>query len=155
MKVVSHRGGDHLPSDATPEAGTGEGALIRRYRTRPRPRKSEWKLTDALSALDEFPIERVEFSRRPHVGPGEDYEAMSHGLFIVGPICDEIGAGPPEHRAAGLRSASPANGGRPVLRLTLGHVNLRFVSAHAKAHALKSGRILREVRGRSAAQKVL
>jgi hypothetical protein len=53
MNVVSHRGGDHLPSDATPEAGTGEGALIRRYRTRPRPRKSEWKLTDALSDVDD------------------------------------------------------------------------------------------------------
>src|ERR1700749_1453319 len=53
MKVVSHRRGDHLPSDATPESGTGVGALIRRYRTRPRPRKSEWKLTDALSDVDD------------------------------------------------------------------------------------------------------
>jgi hypothetical protein len=28
MKVVSHRGADQLPSDATAEAGTGEGALM-------------------------------------------------------------------------------------------------------------------------------
>src|ERR1700731_2292583 len=58
MKVVSHRRGVHLPSDATPEAGTGEGALIRRYRTRPRPGKSEWKLTDALSDADECGLAR-------------------------------------------------------------------------------------------------
>jgi hypothetical protein len=52
-----------------------------------RSQKSEWELTDALSAVDEF---RHEWGICP---------TPRGGLFIVGPICDEIGVGPPVRTA--------------------------------------------------------
>jgi hypothetical protein len=106
MKVVSHRGGDHLPSDATPEAGTGEGALIRRYRTRPRPRKSEWKLTDALSDVDDCgPVHRRTDLRRDRRGTSlEVMHASSekwyeHGLDLDAHI-DDLWYGGERHDVA-------------------------------------------------------